>query len=382
MISKGIRVTILSDRGKGQSSHEKVDGLEILHVDKLMWLPLIRKKRIVKLLEESKPDIIVWCGRPLGSLVLAKLACTKKPLIWIVESGVHNLRHLLRLSWREISSKHHGFFINEILNFAFPRFLLRISANSSAIRSILVPSSYMKSWLLKAGVLPHKLVIIESGLEEYYKDTQFCSKMERKIKRGYQGDFVVTYMGSPCTLRGSDVVIRGIREVLDQRNFTLTCFLLSRGSIGTDLDHLRSEEKYLERLIDKLKLKNNVKIVSGLLSREELVRYLQLSNVITLPFKLLQSEIPLSVIEAMSLGKIIVTTRIRTLKQIVGEDRGILIEASDPHQLAEAILRIVDGDLDLATIEANARKFALSIPSWTDAAQRSISVLRSSVDQE
>jgi glycosyltransferase involved in cell wall biosynthesis len=142
---------------------------------------------------------------------------------------------------------------------------------------------------------------------------------------------------------------------------------------------LQGEEKYLEKLIDRLGVKDNVQIVSGLLSREKLVEFVQMSDVIVLPFKLLQSETPLSVLEAMSLGKVVVTTRIRTLGEIVGKDRGVLIEASDSDQLEEAILQIVNGKIDSERIKANAREYVASMPTWTDVTERTISVLENAV---
>jgi glycosyltransferase involved in cell wall biosynthesis len=379
MTARGIKVTVLSDHVGGQVPRERIGEIEVLHVDNLMWLPLLGKKRILKILEESKPDVIVWCGRPLSSVALMRLGHAKKPLVWVFESGVHNLKSLLHLSWREISSRHHGFLFNEILNSIFPRFIIRITANSSTVKSIVVPSSYIEKWLLRIGVLPHKLVVIQSAVDEYYRIDRSSSGTLNKDSPKTKKDFVVTYMGSPCTLRGSDVVVQSIRGVLDRRRLALRCFLLSRGSSGNDHDHLRSEEKYLEKLIDRLRLSNNVQIVSGLLTREELVRFIQLSDAIVLPFKLLQSEVPLSVLEVMSLGKVIVTTRIRTLEQIVGKDRGVLIESSDPQQLAEAILQIANGKIDSRKIKANAKEYASSIPSWVDVTERTISVLENAV---
>jgi glycosyltransferase involved in cell wall biosynthesis len=380
MAIKGIKVTMLSDHVNGQSTCEKFEGIEIFHIDNLMWLPMVRRKKILKALEESKADVVLWCGKPLSSVALTRLGLTKRPLVWIVESGVHDLRCLLGLSWREISNKHHNrFLLNEILNTLFPRFLLRTAANSSTIKSIIVPSDYIKNWLLRVGVSPHKLVIIPSALDEYYLTFPSAPRTVNEVVSRSKEDFVIMYMGSPCTLRGSDIFVRSIRKILDRQNLNLKCFLLSRGSSGNDADHLQGEEKYLEKLIDRLGVKDNVQIVSGLLSREKLVEFVQMSDVIVLPFKLLQSETPLSVLEAMSLGKVVVTTRIRTLGEIVGKDRGVLIEASDSDQLEEAILQIVNGKIDSERIKANAREYVASMPTWTDVTERTISVLENAV---
>lgn len=380
MVAKGFEVTLLSDEAKGLPASEKVGGLEVLRLNHLMWLPLINKKRLLDVLKKREPDVIVWVGKPLSCVSLALLGFTKKPIVWIVESGVHNLRSLLGLSLKEILSRHHGFLWNEILNAIFPRFLIRKVGNSSLVKRVIVPSQYLENWLLKIGVPPRKVTVIPSALDEYYRNLPMISNGVSRTKLGFHDeDYIVTYMGSPCTLRGVDVVVRSIREILDKQNLALRCFLLSRGSAGNDIDHLKSEEKYLENLIRKLRLDSNVQIVSGLLSREELLQFIETSDVVVLPFKLLQSETPLSVLEVMSLGKVVVTTRIRTLEEIIGKDRGLLIESSEPQQLAEAILKIANGQMNLEKIKANARKFAFSMPSWRDVAERTISVLEEAV---
>jgi glycosyltransferase involved in cell wall biosynthesis len=141
---------------------------------------------------------------------------------------------------------------------------------------------------------------------------------------------------------------------------------------------LRSEEKYLKELIEKLRVENRVILISGNLKKEQLMRFIQVSDVVVLPFKLLQSEIPLSVLEAMSLGKVVVTTKVRTLQEIVGKDRGILIEPNDPIILARAILDIANGEKDLEKIVMSARKFTSSLPSWDTVTDKTISILENS----
>jgi glycosyltransferase involved in cell wall biosynthesis len=376
MIAKGIKVTVLSDRVKGQPTSERVDNIEVLHLNHLMWLPIIQRGKMLDVLEKNNPDVIVWCGKPLSCVSLVQLRFIKKPIVWSLESGVHSLQVLLRLPLRELLSKYHRFLWNEILNALFPRFLIRTIANSSLVKKVVVPSRYLRDWLLGMGVLSGKVTVIQSTLDEYHRSPSLISKDVYKTNLGFQReDFIITYMGSPCTLRGSDTVIRSVPIILANRKSDLKCLILSRGSIDGDFHHLKDEEKYLRELINKLRVGNRVKIIPGMLKKEELVQFMQVSDVIVLPFKLLQSEIPLSVLEAMSLGKVVVTTKIRTLEYIVGKNRGVLVESSDPHQLARAIIEIADGKKDTEMIMKNAQKFTSSLPSWTAIAHKTISIL-------
>jgi glycosyltransferase involved in cell wall biosynthesis len=66
-------------------------------------------------------------------------------------------------------------------------------------------------------------------------------------------------------------------------------------------------------IVHKLGLEGYVKIISGMLDKLKLKHYLYLSDVIVFPFKLLFSQPPSSLLEAMRLRKVIVTTDLGTL---------------------------------------------------------------------
>lgn len=376
MIAKNVKVIILSDKVKGQLTHEKVDGIEVWHLNHLMWLPITSRKRMLGVLNKCDPDVVVLWGKPLSSIVLMQLKFIKKPIVWSLDTGVHSLQFLLKLSLREMLSKHHKSLWNEIMNAILPHFLIRRVANSSFVKKIVVPSHYLRNWLLQIGVSPKKVAVLQSTLNENHRSKTLISKDAYKADLGFQKeDFIITYMGSPCTLRGSDTVIRSIPIILANRKIDLKCLILSRIFVDDNLDHLQSEEKYLKVLVNKLGIENKVRIISGSLEKEQLMRFIQVSDVVVLPFKLLQSEIPLSVLEAMSLGKVVVTTKVRTLQEIAGENRCVLIESSDPRRLARAILEIANGNKDVEVIIRNAQKFTSFLPSWTAVADKTISIL-------
>lgn len=327
MIRKGVSIKIFSDMAKGKGPSERVDDIEVLHVNRLLWLPIIKRRKMLRLLEESHADVILWSGRPLSCMSLARLSKVKKPVVWMVEAGVHDVRSVLRLSMREIWSRHHRFLWNDILNALFPRRLIRSVANSSSVAKIVVPSRFVKDWLLAMGVSQGKISVVQSTVDECFRRQLLPSVDTCKSAQGLdKKDLVVAYMGSPCTIRGSDTLVRSISMVLANRRIDLKCLILSRRPMESTRGHLRSEEEYLVNLVRELGLEDIVEIVSGTLDRQKLMWLIQASDVVVFPFKLLQAEIPISILEAMSLRKVVVTTRIRTLQEIAAGNRALLIE--------------------------------------------------------
>jgi glycosyltransferase involved in cell wall biosynthesis len=383
MIRNGVRVTILSDMAKDKGSSERFDNIEVLHVSQLFWLPIIKRRKMVRLLEESRADVILWSGRPLSCLSLAGLSKVKKPIVWMIEAGVHDVRSVLRLSAGEIWNRHHTFLWNDILNALFPRRLIRRVANSSSIAKIVVPSHLMREWFLRIGVLSGKVVVIESALDEYFREFAKLAIDKGENTLGLnKRHLVVTYAGSPCTIRGSDTFVRGVQIVLAKRSVDLRCLILSRRPIDNSCPHLQREEEHLRKWVTKLGLADVVTIIPGMLDQHRLTALIQASDVVVFPFKLLQSEIPLSVLEAMSLGKVVVTTRIRTLQEIAGGNRALLIEPGDQHALAEAVLCVVDHNKEAQEMTIAAQRFASSLPSWESIGEKTLSIIRAAADSE
>ena len=139
--------------------------------------------------------------------------------------------------------------------------------------------------------------------------------------------------------------------------------------------YLETEEENLTKLVKKLGLGEHVKIIPGMLGELELKQYLYASDVIALPFKLVLSEPPLSILEAMSMGKAIVTTNLGSLSEIVGDDRGILIEPNSAEALAQAVLFLADHPEESALIGKNAQRFVASLPDWEHVALQFAEVL-------
>jgi glycosyltransferase involved in cell wall biosynthesis len=380
MIRNGVSVTIFSDIAKDKGTSEKFDYIKVLHVNQLFWLPIIKRRKMLRLLEESRADVILCSGRPLSCVSLARLSNVKKPIVWMIEAGLHDVRSVLRLSAREIWKRDHTFLWNDILNALFPRRLIRCVANSSSIAKIVVPSNLMRERFLRIGVLSEKVVVIESGLDEYFREFAKSAIDKGEALGPKKGHLVVTYVGSPCTIRGSDTFVRGVQIILAKRRVDVRCLILSRRPTDNSCPHLQREEEYLSKLVTKLGLAGVVTIIPGMLHRHRLTALIQASDVIVLPFKLLQSEIPLSVLEAMSLGKVVVTTRIGTLQEIAAGNRALLIEPGDQLALAKAVLGVVDHDKRAQEIRMAAQRFACSLPSWETVGEKTFSIIRAAAD--
>jgi phosphatidylinositol alpha-1,6-mannosyltransferase len=378
LVKGQVSVRLISDWTQAfgtRTQTEKVDGVEITRFGHLALAPLTRKRELIKAILESKPDVLVWFGTAGSAWYLNQLRSIEKPIIWDIENDVYTLGLFTHFSLREVVNPHHKLLLPQLSTAMCPRIIIRNVANSDMINKIVVPSRCAKTSLCGLGVREQKIRIISSGLDKDDQNFQRAHAQiqikEAKKELGLRSEeFLVTYFGSPCTLRGVDTVILSIPKILAKIR-KARFLVLSRRSLEqhSERQHLRTEENYLRNLVRRLGVEDHVEIVTGILEKSKLQKYLQASDVIALPFKIVLSEPPLSILEAMRLGKIVVTTNLESIAEIVGNGRGILIEPAHKDQLAAALLFVSQHLEEAGHWGRNAARFSVTFPNWDDIAR-------------
>jgi glycosyltransferase involved in cell wall biosynthesis len=363
---EGISVTIVSNETSAPSNPEVIDGISIRRIDRLMQTPFIRRKE-KRLILETAPDVVVWYGTPFSAFYLSQLRTIRKPIVWDFDTDIPNLRILKSISFREFVHPDHRPLLPHLLTFMFPKFIIKSIANSKLISGIIVPSQCIKASLCKIGVRANKIEVISSTVNK--TDSISSSQAEGGALRSELGlsyeEFVMVYFGSPCTLRGTDTAIRSMKKIV-AANKNVKLILLSRRELNEcsmKSRNLEDEERYLKKLVKRLNVESNVMIIPGIMNKAKLKDYLSVSDVIVLPFKFVFSEPPLSILEAMLLGKTVITTNLGTISEIVGDGRGVLIEPGHPDELAKAVLSLEHGS-GKSDVGGKALKFASALPDW------------------
>jgi phosphatidylinositol alpha-1,6-mannosyltransferase len=362
----GFSVFIISDKNPNSNQLEEIDGITVTRVNRLALLGIFGRRELEKAILKNNPHVIVWYGSPLSATYLNQLRKVGKPVIWDIDMDIPNLRALSCLSVREILNFDHNFFIPQLLAIVYPKFIMKRIANSDFIRRVLVPSQFLKNSIRRIGANPEKIRVLPSAIEKEECNNTGRENLSRS-EFGFRPDeFIVTYFGSPCTLRGTDTAILGMRRIVSSKT-NVKLVLLSRRGTGNTLGgnrHLKKEEEHLKKLIKRLGLTRNVQILPGIMNKSQLIRFLLVSDVVVLPFKIVFSEPPLSVLEAMSLGKVVITTNLGTLAEMVGDGRGLLIEPNDAKALAHAVLYLADHPHQAAQIGKKAKQFVAGLGDW------------------
>jgi len=347
LVKLGHEVCILTDSSFKDSKN--IDNLKIQTVPpEYIRSKLGQNKTIMNF------DIMLYFGNSLSGIYLSEWKRRRPKLDLYISSIHYSIYELSALSPRELRM------LWPHLLFSVPPFSYAVRLlNRSTISAIIVPNNVLKDRLIEYGVKKEKINVlpVHFNLKEFIHSTSNDKDEARKMLELSDEDFIITYFGSPLTIRGTDTLIKAA-QLLKRWLKKFKVFLLSR----TDSLLEMKENDYLYSLIKKFNLSTNVKLVPGILNQSEIKNYIVASDVIALPFKIVQSEPPLSILECMALGRSIITTRTCGLPSLVSPNRGLLVKPADYKNLARSILFLAENPDVRVKFENNAKEYISNLP--------------------
>lgn len=373
-IFKGIQssgkhnVTIITDGSTNLPNEEILDGILIQRLNEIKTLSLKKNNNLLTLIGKGDFDLIFWSIGPLSFQHLQTFKQIKVPIIGLFTGPMFSLREIGSLGFSEIIRNFNALKLH-ILNSITPKFLLRKVVNSQSILSVITISEKNKENLTKYGCNKNKIIQIPNGIEQY--DLLFPENIDDVISnyKLNKDDFIITYFSPPITIRGADSVIYAASHLKKKiSNFKL--ILLSRNDGRFD-----KEDEYLRNLIRNYDLEENVRIISKVLDRDDVKRFILISNAVTIPFKIVQSDVPLIILEVLALGKPLISTNVDGIPELLNDNRGIIVEPSNPEQLAEKFFYIYSNPQSAVEMSQNARRYMESYPKWDDISELVMDVI-------
>lgn len=140
------------------------------------------------------------------------------------------------------------------------------------------------------------------------------------------------------------------------------------GSVSADY------QRYLDDLVDRLKLRDKVQFL-GPVPHKELVNWYRSSCVVVNPS--LSESFGISIVEGMACGIPVVGTKVGgMLETIVNGQTGLLVDPERPDLLAEAVVSLLNDRETAVWMGANGRTRAVERFSWRARADRLLSAYR------
>jgi len=206
------------------------------------------------------------------------------------------------------------------------------------------------SKLLKTtyGVSPYKIEVIHHGVPDKYPS----SRLSLKKKFGYEDKEIVSTFGLLSPGKGIEYAIEAIAKVAAIKSNVLYLVL---GQTHPD----QKDESYREKLIalvTKYHLGENVKFVNKYLTKNEIMLYLQMSDIYMTPYLSRDQAVSGTLAYAVGTGRAIVSTPYLYAKEMLSNERGLLSKFEDSQSLFNCLKYIIQNPDQKSRMEKNTIK--------------------------
>lgn len=214
------------------------------------------------------------------------------------------------------------------------------------------------SELLKTiyGVSPHKIEVIHHGVPLKVVPT----RESLKNQFGYDDKQLISTFGLLSPGKGIEYAIEAISKITTQnknqsKNLNKNILYLILGQTHPDQKNEAYREK-LEALVIKHHLEENVKFVNKYLEKDEIIQYLQMSDIYMTPYLSKDQAVSGTLAYAVGYGRAIVSTPYLYAREMLSEERGLLAKFESSESLFDCLNYILQNPDQKTRMEKNTIK--------------------------
>jgi len=254
-------------------------------------------------------------GGSAGSHILALLRKLKMPLVTTLHTVLREPDANQRMVLEEIAQ-------------LSDRMIVMSELAAQLLREVYaVPSG-------KIDVIPHGVPDLPFMDPNYFKD-----------KFGTEGKFVLLTFGLLSPNKGIENVIRALPAILERHPNVV--YIVS----GVTHLHIRRREgeryrEALQALAEQLGVADHLILNNRFVSTEELVEFVGAADIYITPYQQEAQVVSGTLAIALGAGKAIVSTPYWHAKELLAENRGVIVPFENPGAIAEAVLRLLENDAE------------------------------------
>jgi glycosyltransferase involved in cell wall biosynthesis len=207
---------------------------------------------------------------------------------------------------------------------------------------LVVMSEQAAQCLSEVYAVPNdKIDIIPHGVPDF----QFMDPNYFKDRFGTEGKSVLLTFGLLSPNKGIENVIRALPAILEKHPNVV--YVVS----GATHPHIRRREgeRYrdgLRALAEQLGVASQVIFNNRFVSAEELVELVSTADIYITPYRQEAQAVSGTLAIALGAGKAVVSTPYWHAKELLADERGVIVPFENPDALAEAVLRLLDNDAE------------------------------------
>lgn len=299
-------------------------------IENFRSFPVGISNNTVQVVKESHFDVIFWSLGLTDFFFKQKIDVFGIPVIGVVTSPRYSLRELLSLGAELVYSRNliNQFLLGTILTGKRVNKLFSLDN----LKALIFECKGTQDKFVSDEEINKKSWVIKPPLPVSFLDILNENRKRGNENRNKNGTFNVLYLGPPLALRGVDMVVKAFKLFHSKVNNS-KLYLLSRIESKAMLKH----DKRLRTLIEREKLEGSLEIVSGMLTQEEILGHILLSNVVCLPFKLTISDVPMVTLEVLATGVPLITTDIAGVGEFSASENCFIVPPGNPEIIAEKL---------------------------------------------
>jgi len=200
----------------------------------------------------------------------------------------------------------------------------------------------------------------------------FVSSASVKDALGLDGRTVLSTFGFLSRDKGIHNAIKALPDIVKEWPNILYLII---GATHPQV-RLRVGEKYRNRLVNlvkKLKLEKNVKFHNRFLSKDELIQYLQATDVYICPYVNVDQLSSGTVTYALGAGRAIVSTPFHYATEVLADGRGLLCKFKNPTSITDSIRQLLEHPEQRSSIEKLAYEYGQDM-TWPKVASKYVSL--------
>lgn len=229
--------------------------------------------------------------------------------------------------------------------------------------SIVVMTRTAMRLLKKYDINLEKVTVIPHGCP----DVSFVASERSKASLGLKGRIVLSTFGLISRGKGIEYVIQALPSLVKKEPRILYLII---GETHPEVRKIKGERyrRKLMRLVSELRLGNHVRFHNRFLSKLQLIKYLQATDIYITPY-VDRNQISSGTLSyALGAGKAIVSTPYLHAEEALAEGRGLLCKFRKPASITDCINKLLEDEELRLSLEKRAYAYSRSF-TWPKVAQ-------------
>jgi glycosyltransferase involved in cell wall biosynthesis len=344
------------------------------------WRPILPGSRfppksLFKTIEREDLDLLVFNFGPTSAAYVPRLARASPRLMGLLTTPIYGLSDIKKAGVWALATDLTGSQVHFLSPFLFNRRAL--SRLEGLDLMIVTLSDRNRRRLVELGFHEEAVRTLLPPLPPEHLLQNGGASDGGEVERGHLDDEAYTFlfMGAPTELRGARLVVRAFAAITETHPKAKLVFL-SR----PDSPMLRGSLRSVKNLAVRLGCEAGMSTFERYLASGEVLEHIRRSDVLLLPFRLVPSDLPMSILEAMAIGKPVVSTDVDGIPEFLGDGRGIVIPPSNLSALTGAMTRLIENPRYGEELGAQARAYVSDRYSESDGLGDIRQLLRASLD--